>query len=57
LSDDVVYLGFDMDEAGNNACKGAYKLLKDKINHLYVLNFPDKKDPKKFNKQQLLSFI
>ena len=52
-----IFLGFDMDDAGDNACKKALKLLEGKVNDLYVLNFPGCKDPKKFNGSELLSLI
>lgn len=44
-----LYLGFDMDKAGNDAVSTVYDKLFGKVENIYVLNFPDGKDPKKFN--------
>ena len=52
-----IFLGFDMDEAGNKAVEQANNVLKDKIDEIYVLNFPDGKDPKKFNRFELLEMM
>lgn len=52
-----VFLGFDMDDAGNKAVKQSMEVLQDKIEDIYVLNFPDGKDPKKFNHDELISFM
>ena len=58
---DEVYLGFDMDEAGNIATEKAFEVLSSEIdsNKIYVLNFPnsketgEKRDPKKFTGDQI----
>lgn len=57
ISNKEVFLGFDMDQAGNLGCKNAYVELNDKIDQVYVLNFDQGKDPKKFISSELLSFI
>lgn len=57
ISNKEVFLGFDMDQAGNRGCESAYKELNDKIDQVYVLNFKQGKDPKKFVSSELLSFI
>lgn len=57
ISNKEVFLGFDMDQAGNRGCESAYKELNDKIDQIYVLNFSQGKDPKKFISSELLSFI
>lgn len=57
ISNKEVFLGFDMDEAGNKACESAYEILNDKIQSLYVLEFQEGKDPKKFNRSELLTII
>lgn len=49
-----VFLGFDMDQAGNEACNVCKEILNDKIQKIYVLNFESGKDPKKHTRQQLL---
>ena len=56
-----MYLGFDMDEAGNIATEKAFEVLSSEIdsNKIYVLNFPnsketgEKRDPKKFTGDQI----
>jgi hypothetical protein len=52
-----LYLGFDMDKAGNDATFKAYNALCNEVEDLYVLNFPDGNDPKKFNQEELLNLI
>lgn len=48
-----LYLGFDMDKAGNDAVVTVYDKLFGKVENIYVLNFPDGKDPKKFNGKEI----
>lgn len=55
-----LFLGFDMDEAGDKAVEKAISSLSEIMdyNRIYVLNFPNdrdgnKQDPKKFNKFQM----
>lgn len=48
-----LFLGFDMDKAGNQATIDAYNVLSCEVDKCFVLNFPDGKDPKKFNKKEL----
>lgn len=55
-----LFLGFDMDEAGDKAVDKAFESLSEIIdsNKIYVLNFPsdkqgNKQDPKKFNGRQI----
>ena len=48
-----LYLGFDMDKAGNEAVDDVYNKLLGKIENIWVLNFPDNKDPKYFNGKQI----
>ena len=57
LSPNLVYLGFDMDDAGNKAVANALKLLHGQIDQVFVLNFPNNQDPKKFQRSELLSFM
>lgn len=52
-----LYLGFDMDKAGNEATVKAYKALNCEVEDLYVLNFPNNYDPKKFNNDELQELI
>ena len=52
-----LYLGFDMDKAGNIAAEKAYYALNGEVEDLYVLNFPEGNDPKKFNQEELLNLI
>lgn len=55
-----VYLGFDMDEAGNEACNRSFNTLSKEIDFdkIFVLNFPpdengSKRDPKKFSGEEI----
>jgi 5S rRNA maturation endonuclease (ribonuclease M5) len=48
-----IYLGFDMDKAGNEATETIYNKLFGKIENIYVLNFPNNKDPKSFNGNEI----
>lgn len=48
-----LYLGFDMDKAGNEAVSTVYDKLFGKVENIYVLNFPNGKDPKKFNGKEI----
>ena len=55
-----LFLGFDMDEAGDKATEKAFESLSEIMdaNKIYVLNFPpdklgNKRDPKKFNGRQI----
>lgn len=57
MNPDVTYLGFDMDEAGRNACAKAYNQLSGELNKIYTLSFPDGKDPKKFNGQEMRKIL
>ena len=54
-----LFLGFDMDAAGNEATIKAKEIFSKEIdeNKIYVLNFPDGKDPKKFCREELLAII
>jgi DNA primase len=52
-----LYLGFDMDKAGNEATEKAYNALIGEVEDLYVLNFPENQDPKKFNYNELNELI
>lgn len=52
-----LYLGFDMDKAGNEAVSTVYDKLFGKVENIYVLNFPDGKDPKKFNGKEIKELI
>lgn len=52
-----LFLGFDMDDAGNKAVEGAYQALYNEVQDIYVLNFPENKDPKKFNGNELNNII
>lgn len=56
---DELFLGFDMDDPGNVATEKAYEIFSKEVDSdkIYVLNFPEGKDPKKFNGQEILSFI
>lgn len=53
----VTYLGFDMDKAGREACIKAYEQLSGEIGKIVILNFPDGKDPKKFNGKEIREII
>jgi len=51
-----VVLGFDMDEAGRNAVKKIGQMLIDypyDIMNVYYVDFPNGKDPKKFNREEM----
>jgi hypothetical protein len=52
-----LYLGFDMDKAGNEATIKSYNALINEVEDLYVLNFPENKDPKYFNSNELINLI
>ena len=52
-----LYLGFDMDKAGCVATGKAYDMLDGEVERMYVLNFPDGKDPKRFCGSELDSLI
>lgn len=54
-----LFLGFDMDEAGNAATQAAYEMFSREMDsdRIIVLNFPDGKDPKKFRRQELLAIM
>lgn len=57
INPDRIYLGFDMDAAGCRATRKAYDILLPEVNHVYVMNFPDMKDPKKFNASEIRSIM
>lgn len=48
-----LYLGFDMDKPGDQAVLKAYNALVSQVEDVYVLNFKDDKDPKKFNGDEI----
>lgn len=52
-----LFLGFDMDVAGCVATNKAVKALFDEMESISIMNFPEGKDPKKFNRSQLLAVI
>lgn len=52
-----LYLGFDMDKAGNDAVSTVYDKLFGKVENIYVLNFPEGKDPKKFNGKEIRTLM
>lgn len=54
-----LFLGFDMDKAGNEAVKKAFDIFCQEIDSdkIYTLNFPGGKDPKKFCREELLRII
>ncbi len=54
-----LFLGFDMDSAGNQAVIKAFEIFSQEMDcdRIYVLNFPDGKDPKKFNRDELLEIM
>lgn len=54
-----LFLGFDMDKAGNTAVSSAFEIFSKEIDSdkIFVLNFPDGKDPKKFCREELLQII
>lgn len=52
-----LFLGLDMDKAGNDAVMKIFYELQNEFENLYVLNFPENKDPKKFNRNELLNLI
>lgn len=53
INPDKIFLGFDMDSAGCKATKKAFDMLQTEVNHVFVMNFPGLKDPKKFNGEEL----
>lgn len=57
LNPQKLFLGFDMDKAGDEATIKAYNALISEVEDLYVLNFPNGQDPKKFNKEELNNLI
>lgn len=57
LNPQKLFLGFDMDKAGNEATIKAYNTLISEVEDLYVLNFPNGQDPKKFNRDELNNLI
>ena len=54
-----LFLGFDMDEAGNEAVRKAFEIFSFEMDadKIFALNFPDNKDPKKFCRKELLEII
>ena len=52
-----VYIGLDMDEAGRTGAKLIRKKLKPYYDEVKILSFPDGKDPKKFNHQEMINII
>lgn len=54
-----LFLGFDMDAAGNAATKSAFEIFSKELDadRIYVLNFPEGKDPKKFKRDELLKIL
>jgi DNA primase len=42
-----------MDKAGNEATETIYNKLFGKVENIYVLNFPNNKDPKSFNGNEI----
>jgi len=54
-----LFLGFDMDKAGDEATVKAKEIFSKEIDEdkIYVLNFPEGKDPKKFCREELLAII
>lgn len=54
-----LFLGFDMDKAGNEAVIKASELFSSEMDSdkIFVLNFPGNKDPKKFCRKELLEII
>lgn len=54
-----LFLGFDMDKAGNTAVHSAFEIFSKEMDadKIFVLNFPEGKDPKKFCREELLQII
>ena len=54
-----LYLGFDMDSAGDKAVEKCMEVLSGEMDadRIYVLNFPDGKDPKKFARKELVGLM
>lgn len=54
-----LFLGFDMDEAGNKAVEKAFARFSSEMDadRIYSLDFPDGKDPKKFNGDEIRTFM
>lgn len=52
-----VFLGFDMDKPGRDACEKIYNQLINEVNQVFILEFPDGKDPKKFCRDELKQII
>lgn len=54
-----LYLGFDMDEAGNRAVEKAMAQFSQEMDYdrIYVLRFPENKDPKWFSRGELEHFM
>lgn len=52
-----ILIGLDMDEAGRRGCIELEKKLKNYFSDVKILNFPDGKDPKKFNGSELRVII
>ncbi len=48
-----LYMGLDMDKAGCIAALKAYDQLFSEMERVYMVNFPDGKDPKKFSGQEM----
>jgi len=57
INPEKLFLGFDMDDAGNKATQTAFEKLSGEIEQCYVLNFPENKDPKEFNKNELENIL
>lgn len=57
INPDTLFLGFDMDEAGNDATEKAVRKFAGEVENCLVLNFPGGKDPKKFNYAELRQII
>lgn len=52
-----IYIGLDMDEAGREGSRKAVKQLADIAEDVRILEFPEGKDPKKFNGEQIRQII
>lgn len=52
-----IYIGLDMDSAGCIAALKAYDTLFSEMESVLVVNFPDGKDPKKFNGEEIRRFL
>ena len=52
-----LYIGLDMDKAGCAAALKAYDALFSEIEHVYMANFPDNKDPKKFSGDEMRGIL